>query len=630
MLLTEKVEIVLTKRNCLKLRNKYDLDNPKIGDIITVNIKDITIGSKIVVDVKCDYCGLEFKQPYKRYNLSIKDINKSSCSRYQCSNQKIKDVCQSKYGVDNPFQLNTVKEKSKQTLIRNHGVEHQMYSDVVKSKIRNTCLEKYGLDSYAKTDDFKVKVTETNMLKYGSEYYIGTDDFIRRSKETNLKKYGVEYVSQSEEFQKKRRESSIEKWGVDSNLKSEDCKQIIRNTNIERYGYDNVFKSPEIREQIKKTNIEKYGVESPLQSPIILDKVRKTNLDKYNVEHVSQSDEIRIKFSITKHDSYITYVGNSVSLFKCDLDKPHNFEISTDLYFNRIRGRVPLCVICNPVGELYSIKEKQVLNYIKSIYQGEVIGSYRDGLEIDIYLPDLKIGFEFNGLYWHSEKYRDRNYHLNKRKYFLDKGIHIINIWEDDWSHRTNIIKSQIRNWIGITNTMIHARKCEVRVINDPKIVRCFLDENHIQGFVNSVVKIGLYYRGELVSIMTFDHSEGRKKMDNMEWNLSRFCNKIDTSVIGGASRLLKNFIKNYGPTRIVSYADRDWSNGKLYETIGFKLINFSNPDYKYVVDGKRVHKSRFRKSKLKTTLTESKYVEKNRINKIWDCGKIKFEMVLS
>jgi hypothetical protein len=158
---------------------------------------------------------------------------------------------------------------------------------------------------------------------------------------------------------------------------------------------------------------------------------------------------------------------------------------------------------------------------------------------------------------------------------------------------------------------------------------RDFLNGNHIQGFVNSVVKIGLYYENELVSVMSFDNFEGRKKMEDGGWNLSRFCNIVGFNVVGGASKLLKYFIKKYGPSRIVSYADRDWSVGKLYDTLGFVRVGEGRPDYKYVLDGKRVHKSRFRKSNLRTDLSESKYVEKNKINKIWDCGKIKFEMVL-
>ena len=241
----------------------------------------------------------------------------------------------------------------------------------------------------------------------------------------------------------------------------------------------------------------------------------------------------------------------------------------------------------------------------------------------------MAIGFEFNGLFWHSEKCKDKNYHLDKTNYFKDRDIRIIHIWEDDWTFNRDIIKSQINNWLGLTIDKIWARKCKVLLINDTKIIKSFLNENHIQGYVNSVLCIGLYYDNELVSLMTFDHYEGRNKMSENDWNLSRFCNKLNTNVVGGASKLLNYFIKGYKPNRIISYADRCWSDGGLYYTLGFSNIGHSKVDYKYIVSEKRVHKSRYKKSNLKIeNMTETEYTKMNNINRIWDCGKLKFEML--
>ena len=241
-------------------------------------------------------------------------------------------------------------------------------------------------------------------------------------------------------------------------------------------------------------------------------------------------------------------------------------------------------------------------------------------MEIDVYLSDLKLGFEFNGLYYHSDKYKDKWHHINKTKYFKEKGIRIIHLWEDDWDLRRAIIESQIKNWLGLTTNKIFARKCYVKEIKDSKIVTEFLEENHIQGGVGSSLKLVLYYEGKLVSLMTFDHYEGRNKMNNDEWNINRFCNKINYNIIGGASKLFKHLLKNYDVKRVISYSDRDWSLGGLYETLGFKNISEGSPDYKYIYEGVRVHKSRFRKSK--TGISESEL----ELLKIYDCGKIKYE----
>jgi hypothetical protein len=121
---------------------------------------------------------------------------------------------------------------------------------------------------------------------------------------------------------------------------------------------------------------------------------------------------------------------------------------------------------------------------------------------------------------------------------------------------------------------------------------------------------------------MTFDQFEGRKKMNQNEWNLNRFCNKSGFSVVGGASKLLNFFFEVYNPKRIISYSDKDWSKGSLYERLGFEKIHESNPDYKYLVDFKRIHKSNFKKSI--TGISESCLD----LPKVWDCGKIKWEFL--
>jgi hypothetical protein len=146
------------------------------------------------------------------------------------------------------------------------------------------------------------------------------------------------------------------------------------------------------------------------------------------------------------------------------------------------------------------------------------------------------------------------------------------------------------------------------------------MDKNHIQGFVNSKIKLGLYFENNLVAMMTFDKFEGRKKMKDVDWNLNRFCNSINTTVVGGASKLLSYFIKKYKPNRIISYSDKDWSQGNLYQILNFKKIHETKPDYKYLVDSTRIHKSNFKKSI--TGISESNL----NLPKIWDCGKIKWE----
>ena len=478
---------------------------------------------------------------------------------------------------------------------------------LIKTKITN--LEKYGCENQFGNTDIREKIRKTNLEKYGVEIPLKNKDILNKVKQTNLKKYGFENVTQNKQIREKVKQTNLEKYGFEHGAQVEEFKEKSIQTNLERYGVDNYTKSEEYKIKSKGTCLKKYGV-----------------------DNFSKSEESRENFVISNNLNYIKYIDNRISLFRCDLNKDHEFEIHKDNFHGRLKLNIPLCTICYPIGDNKSIKEKILLEYIKSIYSGEVISGYRNLLEIDIYLPELKIGIEFNGLYWHSNKFKESNYHINKLNYFKSKGIDIKMIYEDDFDNNLYIIKSQINNWLGLTKTKIYARKTCIREVFIEEY-RNFLNNNHIQGFVSSKKEYGLYHQDQLVSLMCFDKKEGRVNMEESGWNLSRFCNLLNTNIIGGASKLLKHFIKENNPSRIVSYADKDWSNGNLYFILGFKLISESKPDYKYIVDGLRKSKQNFTKTKLRKmghdiSLTESKIMNNLGINRIYDCGKMKFELL--
>jgi len=488
----------------------------------------------------------------------------------------------------------------------------------------NSCEE---LPIYTCVKCSSVKNKVTNSQKYGVDHYSKTNQYKDRVKETNLDRYGVDHYSKTDEYKERKSKTNMEKFGFKNPFHD---KEMIRNSFLEKYGVDHPSKVPEIYDRISKTYYDKTGYWSSLSDPGVREKIKKTMLDRYGSTSPYSSESIRgHSVHLSNDENYIGYVGDNISEFNCDKGCDHNFEISSYMYYNRKKSNVNLCTVCNPISDSTSIKEGELYEYINSIYNGEVVRSYRDGLEIDIYLPELKIGFEFNGLYWHSEKYKYKNYHIDKTSYFNDKGIRIIHIWEDDWVERGSIIKSQISSILSISDTKIGARKCEVVKLSTRRCSE-FLKENHIQGNDRSSVYIGLLYNDELVAVMTFNKFEGRVKMDDGEWNLSRFCNKLNTNVIGGAGKLLKWFIREYNATRIISYADRCWSEGNLYEKLGFERVKSSGPDYKYIVNGSRVNKRSFQRDKLESISekeSEKSYMQSNKIERIWDCGKLKYNL---
>jgi hypothetical protein len=319
--------------------------------------------------------------------------------------------------------------------------------------------------------------------------------------------------------------------------------------------------------------------------------------------------------------------GDYVKL-KCN-DCNKEYDIDRSLLFYRFKNKINPCTICNTVSELKSIKEKEVIDFLSSLGLNLIKGD-RDilnGKEIDILIPDFNIGIEFNGLYWHCEKYVDKDYHLNKTNVCESKGIHLIHIFEDEWVNNKDIVKSRLKNLFKLTENKVYGRKCIIKEVNTKDKTK-FLNDNHIQGTIGSKVNLGLYYNDELVSIMTF--GKGRVVMNGVknEWELLRFCNKINHSVIGGASKLFKHFIKNYNPKQLISYADRRWSQGNLYDQLGFNKTHNSTPNYFYVVNNEREHRFKYRKNLLVEAgfdikKTEREIMYDRGIYRIYDCGNL-------
>ena len=249
-----------------------------------------------------------------------------------------------------------------------------------------------------------------------------------------------------------------------------------------------------------------------------------------------------------------------------------------------------------------------------------------NGKELDIYIPSKNIAIEYNGLYWHSEEFKDKNYHLNKTEECETKGIQLIHIFEDEWLHKQDIVKSRLKNILGLTENKLYARKCTIKEVSS-KDSKIFLDNNHIQGNCKSSVNIGLYHNNELISLMTFGK---RPLINNNSVELIRFCNKLNYLVVGGADKLFKHYIKTYNPIEIVSYADRRWSQGDLYNKLGFNFISNTPANFYYIINKTRINRLTYQKHKLvemgyDKNKTANQIMLDEKIYKIHDCGSKKY-----
>jgi hypothetical protein len=279
----------------------------------------------------------------------------------------------------------------------------------------------------------------------------------------------------------------------------------------------------------------------------------------------------------------------------------------------------------------------EVINYIKSICTEDVVLNNRSilaGKEIDIFMPSLKIGFEYNGIYSHShidkngKLNKTKDYHQNKTTDALAKGITLFHIFSDDWLFRKDTMKSLIAAKLGIFERSVGARECEIREVSTGEKIH-FLNFNHIQGKDKSKHAYGLYLKDELLAVMTFAASRYNKKY---VWELNRFAVKKHCKVIGGFTRLLKHFRKLHEGS-IISYADRAYSNGGVYEKNGFTLLNTNKAGYKYVnlkESIQRMHRSNFTKSKIADANDPRSEVEimfAKGYLQIYDCGTFAYVM---
>ena len=291
------------------------------------------------------------------------------------------------------------------------------------------------------------------------------------------------------------------------------------------------------------------------------------------------------------------------------------------------------CFKCSKNGT--SKKEKEVLEFLSNYVECD--NTNREVLnnkELDVYIPSKRVAIEFNGLYWHNSKFKDSNYHLDKLNDCEEKGIKLIQIFEDEWDNKQEITKSRLLNILNLTKRKIFARKTEIREVNSSLSMK-FLRENHIQGELGSSIKLGLFYNNELVSLMTFGSLRknlGQTKKEG-SWELLRFCNKLNTTVVGGASKLFKNFIENYSPKEVITYADRRWSNGEMYKHLGFNFEENTKPSYFYVANKKRENRFKYRKSELikqgfNKNISEKEIMEGRNILRIYDCGTKRFKFI--
>ncbi len=526
----------------------------------------------------------------KQYNISNNCVSELRKTLNLTSSSKEIQEKKIRRGTNLANNSQESREKRENTCLKKYGYKNNLSDPKIREQIKQKVFDKYGVYNPAQSEEIKQKIKDTNMKNHGGVWNLQTKEYKKQAEETSMLKYGVAHPTQDKQVQEKRKNTCLEKYGKEYYSQTLEGKQKIRESNISRYGVNNYVQQ----------NVNNYDVWS--------------DNEKF-IEYISS----------LKESDKLPYVEEVAHYFNVDSAAVYHRIKELNLWdsfaHDRNHSSIENEVISMLIKDIGIPKEEIILGD-RSILEGK---------EIDIYLPKYNFGIEVDGIYWHSEKrekYQDHDgrsvYSQNKNLLAEKKGVQIFHIYEHEWSPQYNPnreltykkICNRIKSILNVNLVTIYARKCELKPV-DALIQREFMDQNHIQGAEkNSTIALGLYYNNELVACMCFGHSKYKTKY---QYELTRFCTKMGYRVVGGASKLFKNFLKQYAKEgdKIVSYNDISKTNGKVYEKLGFDCISVNAPNYWRINTSKRDIRTRYQEQRA----GEVKRMHDQGYYRLCDCG---------
>ena len=339
----------------------------------------------------------------------------------------------------------------------------------------------------------------------------------------------------------------------------------------------------------------------------------------------------------TKNDkspSEVTFGSTFKVWWKCSKNPNHEWEAEIG---SRTQGRN--CPLCN---NHTSTAQQFIHDYIKQFCPDVLMNQCgllkNPYLEIDIYIPSLKIGIEYCGQHFHYEDVVNGRNNKHRIKYLQAQkaGIRLITIFSNEYINNWPAVEGYLKSILHLPTESIYARKCEFKSVDKLEYDE-FLNTYHIQGTAEASYKFGLYNLDKLVAVMGFSNT------NKSIYILNRFCVPDGIRVVGGASKLFKHAIKDLKTKNcdeIISFSDNRYSEGNLYRKLGFTETNEIKPDYQYFrTDDEIFHKFRWRLAAIANRLgpllsivddrtgetrleTEYEAMKRHGFHRIWDCGK--------
>lgn len=580
--------------------------------------------NKFVIAI-CRYCGEKMEVRKGFFNKSG-----SACHR-KCCFEEMKIA-------GSPFSDPKIQEKAKRIIEEKYGknresigrkISESRRTEKCREKTKKTNLERYGVENVFQAESIKDKIKETNIKKYGTEHAMQNEFIKAKTKKTVQKRYGVDNVMQDKKIHKKAENTNWEKYGCPNPMQNEKVSQKAQKTNRERYGVKSPIQNLEIHEKIKKTNMERYGVEVPSKNPDVINRINKSFRKHVDLD----PNEKFVLINTLREDRFWSFLSDP-KIRILDAAKEFNLNCAS------LRNTLISDEFIEKYRECYEKEKRKTQEiihcFIKDIIEDDSIKISIENrkeispFELDIFIPDKKFAVEYNGNFWHSEYIikdlsKAKWQHHNKTKLCQEKGIRLFHIFEHQWNERSKQILNFIRTILKRNKISIAARKC-ILTHNDAKQ---FIEDNHIQGKTRSVLKyFNLEYEGEIIASTTASKHH-RQTSDDKDIVLSRLCFKENINVPGGSSKMFKYFkewAKEEGYNRIISWSDNCWTEGNIYKVLGFDLDKEYGPDYFYYnVKNHAVHSKQSQKKGsvgCPDNMTEREWCQERGLYRIYDTGK--------
>lgn len=498
------------------------------------------------------------------------------------------------------------------------GTQFPVTVDRIASGVPHTCGNRECKIMYKR---------KSAMAKYGVPSVQALSEVQKKREATTTARYGVPNIMQSKEIRDKMAADRLKRTGYAWSGQDPELQHRVEDTNLKKYGVRRPAQHPEIKDKIATTMQQKYHTTGFMVSEEFREKSQQTMVDRYGAPYLLQTPDGQAAHQAALQERYRVTAFSQSAAWKAQrigdptkLDNLLAFQADPVSYIqSKFESRPTIVEVAESIGTgtgsvteiLYRFKCQELVAYVKSQMEREVedvlrtfapdaeiqINTHRviTPYELDFYLPEYHFAIECNPTSTHNSSRNEFNpaeppttpkYHFHKSQMCRDKGIFLLHIFGPEWKYRRPVLISIIQNVLGQNSRTIGARTTTVKPVPYDVSLN-FLESNHRQGSTATPVRLGLYTaENELVSLMTFGplrHTIGKASSGESNWELVRFASVLGTSVVGGASKLLKHFEAEYSPKYLRSYSDVAHTRGSVYQKLGFKQVHYSEPGYVWV-----------------------------------------------